>query len=171
MDITKIEAGAIKPYIEEMILAPVLEKAVKTHQFSTKKHKIILNLIDTDTIVLADMYMLQRILNNLINNAIKYSPEGGSIIISAEKKEDMCLISIKDEGLGISEEDQKHIFERFKRSSSKKKNRVWGSGVGLFIVKTLISSINGNIRVESQLGKGTTFFLTLPLYKNEGEIK
>lgn len=164
MDVSKIEVGALKPFYEEIILGHLLEKVVKSHQLYTKKHKIKINL-PKDVIVYADIYMLERIFNNLINNAIKYSPEGGKIEISAASDGDFCTICVKDEGLGIRPEDKDRIFERFKRAQKIKEKKISGSGIGLYVVKTLVQLQGGKIWVESREGKGSKFYFTVPLAK------
>jgi signal transduction histidine kinase len=101
-------------------------------------------------------------LDNLVGNAIKYTPEGGEITIEMEMQEDQEILRITDNGPGVPPADQPHIFEKFYRASNVPKG-VGGSGLGLAIVKSIVDSHQGRIWVESLLGQGSTFTVVLPL--------
>lgn len=100
--------------------------------------------------------MLKNVLFNLISNAIKYSDQDITISVTTAEK---LIISIKDQGIGISESDQKHLFERFYRASNA--SNIQGTGLGLNIVKSYLDNMNGSITFDSQLGKGSTFTITI----------
>lgn len=102
----------------------------------------------------------QKIIANLMSNALKFTPQGGDIIITTAVKQGKFLLRVEDHGIGMSEEDCKHIFEMFYQSNNKLMSL--GSGVGLTLVKQIVDSLNGKISVESHLGKGTTFTIQLP---------
>lgn len=161
-DTSKIEAGLLKPACEEFILGELLEKVSRAHQLYTKKHRIKVNLPE-EIIVYGDMYMIERILNNLVNNAIKYSPEGGNIEISATRNKGECLICVGDEGLGIHPEDKDKIFEKFKRGREDKEKKISGFGIGLYVVKMLVEMHGGRIWAKSREGKGSKFYFTIAL--------
>ena len=114
--------------------------------------------------VRADKEKLRVVLQNLLENAIKYSNMHGKIFISMKQKEEMVEISIKDTGIGISEEGQKRIFEKFYRDPEAKKRELIGSGIGLFTVKKIIEEHNGKIWFNSQKDNGSTFFFTIPVF-------
>lgn len=109
---------------------------------------------------------LRQMLDNLIGNAIKYTPEYGDITIEVEMQSEQAILRISDNGPGIPPSDQAHIFEKFYRASNVPKG-VGGSGLGLAIVKSIVDSHHGRIWVESSLGKGTTFTIVLPLHQQE----
>ena len=98
-----------------------------------------------------------------MNNAIHYTPPEGEICLSLRKEGDNLLLIIKDSGIGIAKADQKKVFKKFFRGRNAIKARTDGTGLGLFITKNIIEAHHGRIWFESQLGKGTTFYLTLPL--------
>ncbi len=102
-------------------------------------------------------------MENLISNAVKFSPQGGKITISVEQSEGEVKISVADTGMGIPKKDLPHIFERFYRVDNTFVQRIGGTGLGLAIVKYIIESHGGKIWAESEVGKGSTFSFTLPL--------
>ena len=113
----------------------------------------------------ADALRIKEVLTNLVDNAIKYTPEGGTISCTARAHKDMIEISVRDSGLGIPEEAKPHIFERFYRVP-RKGEHIEGTGLGLFITKHLIEAMGGSIRFESEIGKGTTFTFIVPRAQN-----
>jgi signal transduction histidine kinase len=107
-----------------------------------------------------DPALLKNILINLISNALKFSPENSSIDIATETKEVGITLSVKDKGMGISKEDQEHLFERFFRGSNA--TNIQGTGLGLHIVSRYIQLMNGSIQCLSTLEEGTTFVVEFP---------
>jgi signal transduction histidine kinase len=110
----------------------------------------------------ADGNKVQRILMNLVSNAIKYTPENGTILVSAAKKGHWAVITVQDTGYGIPKEELPHIFDRYHRVD-KHKDKASGTGLGLAIVKSLVAAHGGEIRVSSEEGVGSTFTVKLPL--------
>ena len=117
------------------------------------------NLIHKE--MLMDKKAYRTIIQNLISNAIKYSPKGGRIHIELQTNQQQLLLSISDEGLGIPEEDQRHLFERFYRASNA--SNIQGTGLGLNIIKKYIELLGGQISFKSTLGKGTSFYISIPI--------
>lgn len=114
-----------------------------------------------------DQNRLTQLFVNLVHNAVKYSPPGGEIRVEIESSgEEALTIAIRDSGMGISPEDQKAIFERFYRVRRPETENIEGSGLGLTLVKRLVDLHNGQIGLVSRLGEGTTFFVTLPIWKD-----
>jgi signal transduction histidine kinase len=103
-----------------------------------------------------------QVLENLVSNAVKYTLDGGSVTITAGQHDDLFRISVKDTGIGMSEEDQSHLFEGFFRASSVKR-KFEGTGLGLSLVQGIVKAHSGHIWVESALGEGSTFHVDLPL--------
>ncbi|MBE6049778.1 MAG: HAMP domain-containing histidine kinase [Clostridium sp.] len=110
-----------------------------------------------------DPAAMDRIIMNLLSNAIKFSPKHGNILVNVQVEDEVIEISVKDEGIGIPKEEQKDIFNRFVQSSQNKKNEYSGSGIGLDLVNYLVRAHGGNIRLESDLGCGSNFIVTLPI--------
>ena len=115
--------------------------------------------------VKADLQALERIMNNLIDNAFKYSEKGSSITISTEQAANHLKVMIADTGSGVSDEDKVYIFDRFYRTASARASDNKGSGLGLAIVKNLANSLDGEVGIESRKPNGSIFWFTLPLEK------
>jgi signal transduction histidine kinase len=113
----------------------------------------------------ADKEKLRIVLQNLVENAIKYSNMHGKIFISVIKKDDMAQVSVKDTGVGISEEGKQKIFQKFYRDPEAEKKEITGSGIGLFTTKTIVEKHGGKIWFDSREKEGTTFFFTIPIHK------
>lgn len=110
-----------------------------------------------------DPAAMDRVIMNLLSNAIKFSPKHGKILVYVQVKDEIIEISVKDEGIGIPKEEQKDIFNRFVQSSQNKKSEYSGSGIGLDLVNYLVKAHGGNIKLESDLGCGSNFIVTLPI--------
>lgn len=115
-------------------------------------------------LVRADKEKLRVVLQNLLENSIKYSNSHGKIFITLTQKGDLVEVSIKDTGIGISEEGKKKIFEKFYRDSGAQKKETAGSGIGLFTSKKIVEEHGGKIWFESSKDEGTTFFFTVPIF-------
>jgi signal transduction histidine kinase len=118
-----------------------------------------------------DSEQMERALINLIENAIKFTPEDGQITVNLRKDHHQALIKVRDTGIGIPKEMFQQVFERFFRGRQKGVEHVSGSGLGLSIVKTIVENHQGKIWLESEEGKGTTFFITLPLLETPSKVK
>jgi signal transduction histidine kinase len=113
--------------------------------------------------VLVDPALIEEVLVNLIDNAIKYSPKGGKITVIGRSCSEGVKVTVADEGIGIPKEDMAHIFERFHRTNRSVVKKVNGIGLGLYICKSIIEAHGGKIEVTSELGKGSQFTFILPL--------
>ncbi len=127
-------------------------------------HKLV-KLNNIETFIYADKRRIEQVIINLLNNAVKYSPSSNKIIIDIKKGKSNVVMSVKDYGIGINKDDQKKIFKRFYISEENKQNRFFGLGLGLYISSEIIKKHQGRIEVESEKGKGSTFYVTIPLYK------
>jgi len=121
------------------------------------------NIVDVETIVLADPTAMRRLLFILLDNAVKYTPSPGTIELRFESRANHALIAVKDSGIGIAEHDQAKIFERFYRVDKARSRSVGGAGIGLAIADWIVQQHRGNLKVQSSLGSGTTFYVELPL--------
>ena len=123
-------------------------------------------------LIVGDEDKLDQILTNLLNNAIKYSPNGGDVIIHAKMDKDSLVIGVKDQGLGIPKDHLQKVFERFHRVNNEDNRKIYGTGLGLFLVKHLVDQVHfGKIWVESELGKGSDFIFRIPTNINIEEAK
>ena len=166
--VTRIESGkteyAFAPtHIEDIIESVLLD-------FSTQAHARNIPLVfpkPTNTLpyINADPEKMRAVLQNLIENAMKYTNDGGSITVEARLKDGFIQVSVKDTGIGIPERQQSSIFNKFFRADNAVKLQTDGSGLGLYIAKIIIEKHGGKIWFESALGKGTTFFFTIPPMK------
>ena len=132
------------------------------HQLTFKNHS------DCTESVL-DERLLWHILSNLLSNAIKYSPQGGEISLTLSCEDEQINFQVKDPGIGISAEDQNRLFKPFSRATNV--GRIRGTGLGLSVVKRSVELQGGQITVESEVGKGTTFAFTLPLPHEESDTR
>jgi signal transduction histidine kinase len=126
--------------------------------------------VEGDIYVRGDQAQLNQVLINLIANSIKFSSEGSTIEIAISQVEKSAVILIKDYGIGISDVDLPHIFGRFYRGSNADGTQYQGTGLGLAIVEQVIQHHHGTVEVSSQLGEGSTFIITLPLFSEGGEV-
>jgi signal transduction histidine kinase len=117
---------------------------------------------DGGAAVLADPTRLRQVLGNLLENAIKYSPDGGRVAITVTAGEATVRLAVSDEGLGIPEAEQRNIFEKFYRLDPELARGVGGTGLGLYISRELVRQMNGRIWLESRVGAGSTFYVELP---------
>ncbi len=123
---------------------------------------------DSDVPVIGDRLRLRELLLNLVDNAVKYTPEGGEMMISLERDDDRVKLRVMDNGIGIPTEDQPHIFDRFFRVDKARSREAGGSGLGLSICKWIVEAHGGEISVESEVAKGSLFTVTLPLAPPDG---
>ena len=160
------QAKNVKPdlKITELHLREFIE-SWKVHfekSLSAKKQKLSISGEFKDLVLHTDAGLISRILDNLMSNAIKFSEKGTRIDLDIQTNEDKVMISLKDEGPGISEEDQQKMFKPFTRLSAVPTGGEPSNGLGLSIIKSLCQQLGGKIAVESELGKGTTFVVTIP---------
>ncbi len=126
-------------------------------------------LPDSPLVVRGDREAIQQMISNLVDNAIKYTPEGGDIIVRARRRNGRAVLEVRDSGMGIEPREQERIFERFYRVDKTRSRRLGGTGLGLSIVKHICLSLDGNVSVESVPGKGSTFRVLLPLAEARDE--
>lgn len=130
-----------------------------------KNHKIIVNIEDDLPNIVIDKDGIEQVILNIISNAIKYTPNNGKIEVIAEKKDDNVAITVRDNGIGIPEEDKNRIFERFYRVDKGRSRELGGTGLGLSIAKQIVEALGGNIILKSELNVGTEISLMIPVEK------
>lgn len=160
LNLARLEEGKIAINKSLFELRPLVEEIAADAPFLTANHHI--QKLDCESIRMeADRDKIGQVLNNLLSNAIKYSPKGGLITIGCEKLEKQVKVFVKDEGVGISAEDQKRLFERFYRSRDERIKTVSGFGIGLYLVSEILRYHGSRIQVESAPGEGSTFFFLM----------
>ena len=164
MDLSNIELGKVTLKREPTDLADVLEPvlAIVWPQAEAKRLAVAADLPRGLPAVSADRDRLVQILLNLVDNAVKFTPEGGRVTVTASSREGMVEVVVADTGVGISSTDLPRITERFYRVDKARSRALGGTGLGLAIVKHLVQAHGGELRIESELGKGTTVSFTLP---------
>ncbi|WP_407391117.1 two-component system histidine kinase PnpS [Carnobacterium jeotgali] len=164
LELSKLEQKQVPLKIEEINLT---EAVISTFQLVKQKadeKKMKLNIIEEDNLfITGDSSRLKQILANLINNAVVYTQESGEVEVTIKKETNFAVIKVSDNGIGIPEDEQDRIFERFYRVDKARSRNSGGTGLGLSIVKYLVENLNGFITVESKLGLGTTFIVRLPI--------
>ena len=166
IDLSRIEYGDLKLNIRSIDVNQIIESIVFSMKSILKRKNISIKFDphQSKSMVEADLNALERIINNFIDNAYKYSPKNSLIVITTESSNNDIKINIIDEGDGIAPKEMNLIFDRFFRTASARASEKSGSGLGLAIVKNLVNSLNGKVGVESN-EKGSTFWFTLPKAK------
>ena len=167
MAMAKIESGTLELTPSNLDLANELEGVVGYIQSQLNEKSMTLELVTPEPVglVRADELRLSQIMVNLLGNACKYSPSGSSILVAVQKAGEFAQIDVIDTGFGISTEDQCNLFSQFYRTNNPAAQAVSGTGLGLYVTKQLVEAHGGEIWVESEEGKGSTFSLTLPFSK------
>ncbi|HZP81313.1 MAG TPA: ATP-binding protein [Chthonomonadaceae bacterium] len=175
LNVSRIEkkgVEGIEMNFEEVDVREAAEEVVHTQRGMTDKHTLVIDFEPEHIVAESDVDKIQNILQNLVSNAIKYSPEGGEVRIIGRLEADQgtVLLGVKDQGLGIPEAAQKKLFGKFERVERKGTgSNIKGTGIGLFLVKNLVLAHKGHIWVESEVGKGSTFWFRIPLKQPKPE--
>ena len=162
LDITRIEAGGLETTIAKISIKPLyerIEQLFKTHPAKPRFDLIIKP--DAETLN-GDAEQLYRLFVNLAGNALKYTPQGGTVTLAAERRGDSVELSVRDQGPGISKADQARLFQKFFRANDEISRKTPGTGLGLAICKGIANAHGGDIRVESEPGQGARFIARLP---------
>lgn len=171
LDVSRIQAGGLRLEISDVSLYRLLMRIAQDYRTQTTMHQIAVDLPKNFPFISGDEDRLRQVFTNLLSNAIKYSPEGGAIRIGGWVEDDphfkdgrkRVVIYVADEGIGIPEAELPKIFDRFYRVDSGLRRSTAGVGIGLFLINAIIEAHQGEIWVRSEVGRGTTFFVALPL--------
>jgi signal transduction histidine kinase len=165
LDVNSIESNGSSVNTSLINVIPLAERLVKIYQRQAAEKQIsVVSDFKVKTMnIMADESHLRSIIENLLSNAVKFSEHESEVTLQLEKVDDLAKIIVADNGPGISEADQKKLFDRYARLSNKPTGDESSVGLGLYIVKNLTESMNGNIRCESEPGKGSRFIVTFPL--------
>jgi signal transduction histidine kinase len=166
LDLSKVEAGKMEFNFVEADLKPIVEHVASTFEPQADTSSVILTVECQEGLpaVYADAVRIEQVLCNLLSNAFKFTPEGGRVSVSCKALEEAVEVSVSDTGKGISKEDQEKIFDRFYQTGDTLTRTSEGTGLGLAITNMLVEAHNGKISLESEIGEGSRFSFTLPLY-------
>lgn len=165
LNVSRLESGKI--HIERSVFD--LSELIRCTEEETRLHVSSHSLLFTTAepvMVYADKDKIGHVLSNLISNAVKYSPPGSTIEVHAQKQDGQAVVSVKDEGIGVSREDIPRLFERYFRASRLEGQQISGFGIGLYLCKEIVERHGGRIWAESELGLSAQFYFTLPLYSS-----
>ncbi|WP_339249936.1 ATP-binding protein [Sporosarcina sp. FSL W8-0480] len=174
LDLARMESGHMRLYKDHFSLIPFLNRVLNKFMQIARDSNVELSLSyeenDNGTILFADDDRLEQVFTNLIDNAIRHTPNGGKVVISVEKKKETVDITVADTGSGIPKEDLPFIFERFYKADKARTRGKGGTGLGLAIAKTIIESHDGRITAELAHPSGTVFNCTLPLGPKQADL-
>jgi signal transduction histidine kinase len=164
LDVSKVEAGKLKLDLELFDLRALVEEVTETLNYTNKTHQIIFQGEGEAVWIKADKQRMEQVMINLLTNAIKYSPNANRVQISLKQADGEVTITIKDQGMGLTTDQQKQIFTRFYRAEGNA--NIPGLGLGLYLTKEIIDRHHGKIGVYSLPEKGSEFYFSLPLNLN-----
>jgi PAS domain S-box-containing protein len=160
---SKLQADGMRlTNIGDVNLSTVAARSVERFQTQSKIHTLTLDFPDPFPTIQGDEARLRQVIDNLVSNAIKYSPKGGEVRISGTYDDQSVTVAVKDQGVGLPQDEQERIFERFYRVDDALSRKTQGTGLGLYLARAVVEAHGGHISVESQPGKGSTFRFTLP---------
>ncbi|MDA9840890.1 HAMP domain-containing histidine kinase, partial [Rubripirellula sp.] len=164
MQLARAQAGTGNLNLSDVSITETIQESLKSlqHVAESKNISLVFNPPKEPPIVRADPEALLTICNNLISNAVRYTPEHGNISVSCKDETEYWGLTVEDNGVGISETDQKRIFERFYRVDKRADSSDGGTGIGLSIVKNLVMTLGGVVRVTSRIGEGAKFQACIP---------
>lgn len=163
-DASKIEAGKLILDFETFDIKELLEEIIETHKFSSKTHTIHFESDGSAFVIEADKQRMEQVIENLVANAIKYSPNAADIFIKLKTSAGEISVTVKDRGIGLSLVEQKHVFSRFYRVEGNR--NISGLGLGLYISNEIVKRHGGKIHIKSEVGKGSEFCFVLPVKRN-----
>ena len=173
LDVTKLDDGRIRPHFTPVEMVGLVKMISNDYIEQAKEKKITFTFGSNEVIGAShrmeqvvygfvDVDFLREILDNLVGNALKYTPNGGSVYVNARGDGDKVLINVTDTGIGISADDLSHIFQKFYRADNSDTRTIGGTGLGLYLVKQRVEAMGGRVWAESAFGEGSTFYVSLP---------
>ncbi|HVJ21344.1 MAG TPA: HAMP domain-containing sensor histidine kinase [Polyangiaceae bacterium] len=162
LDAARIESGNLELQLEECDARDVVRASMELFEPTAPSHEFVIEVPDQPLRLTCDPARIEQVLNNLVSNAIKYSPRGGRILASLRREDGSVSLSVADEGLGIMPEDIDHVFDPFRRAG-RSSEAIAGVGLGLFVARRIVEAHGGRIAVTSRPGKGSKFTVELPV--------
>lgn len=168
LDINRLETGGMEMNFCDIDIAPMVEGCVMQYQDAATPKNITIEYSNeaTNSTVFADEQAVMQVLDNIVSNAVKYSPHGKNIFVRVKTSDEAVRVEVQDEGEGISPEDMMKLFGKFARLSARPTGGEHSTGLGLSIVKKMVEAMNGKVWCESEWGKGATFIVELPIYQS-----
>jgi PAS domain S-box-containing protein len=162
LDASRLQSGALRLSMSEVALDHLASRLAEKFKTQTNQHEINVDFAEDFPVIIGDEARLTQVLSNLLSNAIKYSPGGGQVILKGTASPSQVVVSVADQGPGIDEPDLPRVFDRFYRANSDLTRRVKGTGLGLYLARSVVEAHGGRIWVETWPGKGTRFSFSLP---------
>ncbi len=162
LDLSRVQWGELHLQYSTFYLADVLAECVHSAQVSAEQHTIYLDIQVQDSKIVADQLRVSQVIGNILDNAVKFSPQGGQVTVKLQQRDNDYLVSVIDQGIGVSPEYFDHIFERFYRVRNTVSRQYSGIGLGLYVARAIVEAHGGNIWLSSNSGIGSTFYFTLP---------
>ncbi len=168
LTISSIESKEVAMDLQPCDVAALVNNTVNSlkNVIDAARHKVVLNIAPQLPMIIVDRSRMEQVLVNLLENAVKFAPAGGTIEIAVKEQEPYVAISVTDSGIGIAPEHLPRLFERFYRVDKSRSSELGGTGLGLAIVKHIVLAHQGRVDVKSKPGSGTTFTIFLPVSKN-----
>jgi signal transduction histidine kinase len=160
--VSRLESGRFRLTLQQFDLGELVSKVAGVFQTGTSKHRFVSETPTEPLKVIADRDLVEQAMTNLLSNAVKYSAEGGEIRIRGRAVDGEVEISVHDHGIGIPPSQQHRVFEKYYRGDTAVARRISGTGLGLYICKSIVEAHGGRIWVESEPGEGSTFAFRLP---------
>lgn len=170
LDVARIERGELGIVPRPLDLGALACQVVEELRSSSGQHTLTCSVADEPLVVNGDEVRLAQVLHNLISNAIKYSPQGGAVTVTVERHMDLVCIQVTDQGLGIPEAALPNLFRRFYRADNVAEQHLSGMGIGLYVVKEIVTLHGGSVVVESIEGEGSNFRVYLPLLEQAKQV-
>jgi signal transduction histidine kinase len=162
LDVSRIETGRLEIRREPIHWAHFVRDVVHRHHTAISDRRFHVSIPDDNRVVNGDRDRLEQVLGNLLENAVKYSPDGSDITVTVDDRSDTFVTAVCDRGMGIPADELAQVFERFHRGRHVSSTNYGGLGLGLYITKQIVERHGGTIWVESKEGQGTTFYFSLP---------
>ncbi|HZG69111.1 MAG TPA: PAS domain S-box protein, partial [Herpetosiphonaceae bacterium] len=168
LEVSRLASGHFHIELEPLDLCTLVHRIGEEVRPTLERHTLVLSCLDQQVMIEGDPLRLEQVLLNLIQNAVKYSPDGGQISLRLEQRDEQAIITVADEGVGIPEPALPHLFQRFFRAASKDQAETAGMGIGLYVVHEIVTRHGGTVEVTSDEGHGSTFTVRLPLSLHHG---
>ncbi|MBY0430990.1 MAG: HAMP domain-containing histidine kinase, partial [Rhodospirillales bacterium] len=167
LDVSKLDAGIIVPDIRDVPMSQLMGRLLEEYRWRAQEKRLDLRAVETTAVVRTDSALIERMVRNLIENAIRYTPPGGKVLVGCRRLGGWLRIDVADNGIGISEDQHEAVFVEFHQIGNPERDRGQGIGLGLAIVRRIARLLGGDVAVSSTFGKGSRFSLTVPLSRPE----